>query len=93
MKREISEVNKSPTKPRTAKVFFTSRSQAVYLPVEFRFNADEVYIRKEGEDVILSPKPTSWDDFFDNDMRPTPDFMKERVDLPLQDRDWSRLET
>ena len=41
--------------PRTAKVFMTNRSQAVRLPKEYQFSTDEVFIRKEGEDVILSP--------------------------------------
>jgi virulence-associated protein VagC len=40
---------------RTAKVFMTNRSQAVRLPKEFQFSTDEVFIRKEGEEVILSP--------------------------------------
>ena len=43
---------------RRAKVFMNNRSQAVRLPKEFQFNTDEVFIRKEGEDVILSPRPT-----------------------------------
>jgi len=29
-------------------------------PKEFQFNTDEVFIRKEGEDVILSPRPADW---------------------------------
>jgi antitoxin VapB len=41
--------------PRTAKVFMTNRSQAVRWPKEFQFSADEVFIRKEGDEVILSP--------------------------------------
>ena len=41
--------------PRTAKVFMTNRSQAVRLPKDYQFSSDEVFIRKEGEDVILSP--------------------------------------
>ena len=45
---------------RRAKVFMNNRSQAVRLPKEFHFHADEVFIRKEGEDVILSPRPTDW---------------------------------
>ena len=40
---------------RRAKVFMNNRSQAVRLPKEFQFETDEVFIRKEGEDVILSP--------------------------------------
>ena len=71
---------------KTAKLFNNGRSQAVRLPAEFRFEGTEVYIRKEGEQVILSPRPTSWDDFFDSSLRATEDFMAERVDLPPQER-------
>lgn len=38
-----------------AKVFWSGRSQAVRLPKEFRFDADEVRIRREGNAVILEP--------------------------------------
>ncbi|MGH8566850.1 MAG: antitoxin [Gammaproteobacteria bacterium] len=69
-----------------AKLFNNGRSQAVRLPAEFRFEGTEVYIRREGQQVILSPKPTSWDDFFDSSLRATEDFMAERVDLPPQER-------
>jgi virulence-associated protein VagC len=47
---------RNPTMQRRAKVFMNNRSQAVRLPKEFQFNTDEVFIRKEGEDVILSPR-------------------------------------
>jgi antitoxin VapB len=49
-----------------AKVFMNGRSQAVRLPLDFRFTTKEVYIRKDEKtgDVILSEKPRSWDDFF-----------------------------
>nr|WP_297449592.1 AbrB/MazE/SpoVT family DNA-binding domain-containing protein [Ferrovum sp.] len=42
------------------------RSQAVRLPVAFRFDVDEVFIRRDPEtgDVILSRKPESLDSFF-----------------------------
>jgi len=45
----------------TAKLFKTGRSQAVRLPAEFRFQATEVFIRRDEEtgDVILSRRP-SW---------------------------------
>ena len=46
--------------PRTAKVFMTNRSQAVRLPKEYQFSTAEVFIRKEGDDVILSPRPRDW---------------------------------
>lgn len=49
----------------TAKLFMNGRSQAVRLPVNYRFDCDEVFIRKDPEtgDVIISKNPGSWDDF------------------------------
>lgn len=46
-----------PTAPRRAKLFWNGRSQAVRLPKEFRFEGDEVEIRREGQAVILEPIP------------------------------------
>lgn len=37
----------------TAKIFTTGRSQAVRLPKEFRFQGDEVCIKRIGSMVIL----------------------------------------
>jgi antitoxin VapB len=71
----------------TAKVFFTGRSQAVRLPKAYRFKSKEVFIHKEGNRVILSEKPETWDDFFASSARVTEDFMAERVDLPPQKRE------
>ncbi len=39
----------------TAKLFRNGRSQAVRLPKEFRFEGQELSIRREGEAVILEP--------------------------------------
>lgn len=49
-----------------AKIFTTGRSQAVRLPLEFRFEEKEVYIRRDPVtgDVILSRRPDSWREFF-----------------------------
>jgi antitoxin VapB len=49
-----------------AKLFINGRSQAVRLPVAYRFDAKEVFIRQDPEtgDVILSRRPTTWGDFF-----------------------------
>lgn len=46
-----------PTAPKrsTAKLFMHSRSQAVRLPKEFRFEGTEVRIRRNGDQVILEP--------------------------------------
>ena len=44
-----------------AKLFRNGRSQAVRLPKEFRFEGDEVTLRREGEAVILEPvRPRAW---------------------------------
>lgn len=53
----------------TAKLFRNGRSQAVRLPKEFRFEGDEVYVRREGQGVMLlpkqKPKANPWQSFFD----------------------------
>lgn len=41
----------------TAKLFMHGRSQAVRLPKEFRFEGVEVYVRRVGDDVVLSSRP------------------------------------
>ena len=41
--------------PSTAKIFMTGRSQAVRLPKEFRFEGEQVRIRREGNAVVLEP--------------------------------------
>jgi len=43
-----------------AKVFWSGRSQAVRLPKEFRFDTDEVRIRRHGTSVVLEPIPKDW---------------------------------
>ena len=74
----------------TAKLFMNGRSQAVRLPVNFRFDCDEVYIRKDPEsgDVIISRKPGSWDDFFKlmETIDVPEDFMDERDNAIPQER-------
>ncbi|MBL0700127.1 MAG: AbrB/MazE/SpoVT family DNA-binding domain-containing protein [Desulfosarcina sp.] len=66
-----------------AKLFMNGRSQAVRLPVDFRFECKEVFIRKDPvtDDIILSRKPGSWDNFFE---------LMETIDVPedfMADRD------
>lgn len=75
-----------------AKLFTNGRSQAVRLPVAYRFDTKEVFIRKDSEtgDVILSRKPASWDDFFAvlKDADVPADFLdKKERDQGKQDRD------
>ena len=44
-----------------AKVFQTGRSQAVRLPKAFRFNGNEVAIKRFGRGVLLLPIDNPWD--------------------------------
>jgi antitoxin VapB len=66
----------------TAKLFKNGRSQAVRLPKQFRFEGDEVYVRREGRSVVLTPKETDraaeWQDFFDALDMIEPGFVFER---------------
>ena len=63
---------------KTAKLFKNGQSQAVRLPKEFRMTGSEVYIKKQGEAVILLPKEKSWDTLFDSLNHFTKDFKIER---------------
>lgn len=76
--------------PQTAKLFRNGRSQAVRLPVDFRFEGSEVYVRRDPVtgDVILSRRPESWHDFFilTGTLDIPEDFLADRRDSPPQKR-------
>lgn len=44
----------------TAKLFKNGRSQAVRLPKEFRFEGDEVYVKRVAGGVVLLSKNDPW---------------------------------
>jgi antitoxin VapB len=69
---------------RRARVFMNNRSQAVRLPKEFQFTTNEVFIRKEGDDVILSPHPADWGPYLDGGPAASGSFMEDVEDLPAQ---------
>jgi antitoxin VapB len=73
--------------PRTARVFRNNRSQAVRLHKEFQFNVREVFIRKEGSDVILSPRPPDWSSYLAEAPVASENFMGGVEDLPVQERE------
>jgi len=72
---------------RTARVFMNNHNQAVRLPKEFQFSTSEVYIRKEGDNVVLSPRPTDWSGFFASEKVASSEFMEGIEDLPVQERE------
>ena len=75
----------------TARVGKNNRAQVVTIPLEFRFpeGMKDVYIRKIGEDVILSPRPRDWTSFVQSDVRASDDFMEGIEDLPVQERSFT----
>ena len=71
-----------------ARVGWENGSQTVTIPVGFRFarSISEVYIRRDGESVVLTPRPTSWASFFASELKASPDFMIDRQQMPPQER-------
>lgn len=70
-------------------VFFSGNSQAVRLPKEYQLSCQKVQIRKIGDMLLLSPEQkNSWDDFFDNSLIASDDFMQFARNEPPQEREF-----
>src|SRR5579862_707220 len=78
---------KTTSGARKAKIFMNNRSQAVRLPKDFQFNTEEVFIRKEGSDVVLSPRPSDWSSYLAEAPVASATFMDDVEDLPVQERE------
>ena len=63
----------------TAKLFKNGQSQAVRLPKEFRFEGQEVFIKKMGNVIILLPTCSPWDSFIESFEKFSDDFMSSRA--------------
>ena len=82
----------------TAKLFKNGRSQAVRLPAEFRFEGDEVLIRRDPltGDVILSPRNKKLEEWLKLRDKLLPLIPQEDLDAldnlrdpgPPTERDW-----
>ena len=74
---------------RTARVGKNNRAQIVTIPLEYRFpeGMKEVFIRKVGDEIVLSPRPKDWSGFLAAKVQVSEDFMADVEDLPLQERD------
>lgn len=75
-----------------AKVFQNGRSQAVRLPAAFRFDTKEVFVRRDPltGDVVLSARPSDWEDLFKATERvgaEGADFLVDRGDAAAQVRE------
>jgi antitoxin VapB len=79
---------KTPLPRPTARVGWNNRVQTVSIPVGFRFpeSVREVFIRPEGESVILTPRPSDWSGFFASDLKASADFMVGVERLPVRER-------
>ena len=71
----------------TARVFHSGNSQAVRLPKEFRFREDRVYVRRLGDAIVLLPYSAPWRSLIDGLTRFSDDFMQDRAQPPLQERE------
>jgi antitoxin VapB len=71
---------------KTAKLFKNGQSQAVRLPKEYRFEGDEVFIKKVGSSVVLMPEKNSWNSLVESLERFTPEFMAERAQPRKKDK-------
>jgi antitoxin VapB len=70
-------------------VFLTNRSQAVRLPkaVAFPDGVHQVEIIKLGYSRLVTPVGRRWDEFFVNGPPVSEDFMSERQQPAVEDRD------
>ena len=72
---------------KTAKLFQNGQSQAVRLPKEFRLPGESVYIKKQGNAVVLIPRINSWDSLFESLDKFSDDYMVDREQPEQQERD------
>lgn len=71
----------------TAKLFKNGQSQAVRLPKEYRFEGEEVYLKKVGNTVILIPIKNSWAPLIESLDEFSSDFMNDREQPETQKRE------
>jgi antitoxin VapB len=83
--RTTSKNRSKDTGRKSAAIFMNNRNQAVRLPKGFEFAERKVWIRREGDEVILSPCPMDWSEFMDSDLVASSGFMRWVEDLPLDD--------
>lgn len=71
----------------SAKLFQNGKSQAVRLPKEYRFRGSKVYIKRMGNAIVLIPEYDSWQSMLDSLALFSDDFMEERVQPVVEERD------
>lgn len=73
----------------TAKLFTNGGSQAVRLPRDCRFNAEEILVHKIGDIVLLFPKENKWQNMLESLDLFSEDFLSKPMPvLPLEEREF-----
>lgn len=70
-----------------AHVFYDGVNQTIRLPEHFRINAKEVFIHKHGEEIILSPKMETWDEYFATGYLLDNNFPEDIIEPPMDVRE------
>lgn len=71
-----------------ARVFQSGNSQAVRLPKEFRFSAEQVEIFRRGDEIVLRERPRDALEIFNALSQLPEDFMSQgREEAPPQERE------
>ncbi|MBF0501208.1 MAG: AbrB/MazE/SpoVT family DNA-binding domain-containing protein [Candidatus Riflebacteria bacterium] len=71
----------------SAKLFKNGQSQAVRLPKEYRFSGDEVFIKREGNVILLIPKDRIWEPFLEGLSEFSSDVFDSPRDQECQERE------
>jgi len=69
----------------TARVFRNNRNQAVRLPKGFEFAVQDVFLRREGDVVMISPRPWDWSGLTGSDAVASDDFVRWVEEVPSGD--------
>lgn len=75
----------------TTKLFRSNKTQAVRLPKDVAFDEDvtEVEITVVGDSRVITPAGRNrWDVFWNSPVLVSDDFMVDREQPPMQERDW-----
>ena len=72
------------------KLFLSNKTQAVRLPKDVAFPDDvsEVEIIVSGNARVIVPKGGRWDYYFSHRIKPSDDFMVDREQPEMQEREW-----
>lgn len=69
-----------------AKVFMSGRSQAVRIPLEYKFDEDELFVNRIGKTLMLTPKSALKESLIEGAALIPEDFMEEGLpeEIPVK---------